>query len=63
MCVETVFLREGGFFFKGASFLSFRAITGVFWYNFLVYQPTLPSKTLIKWSRWTELNRRPIHYE
>ena len=31
MCVETVFLREGGFFFKGASFLSFCAIIRVFW--------------------------------
>jgi hypothetical protein len=30
MCAETAFLREGGFFFKGASFLSFRAIKAVF---------------------------------
>jgi hypothetical protein len=37
MCAETVFLREGGFFLGGASFLSFCAIVRVFWYNFLVY--------------------------
>ena len=63
MCAETAFLREGGFFFKGASFPSFRAIVRVFWYNFLVYPFPQPSQTLIKWSRWTDLNRRPIHYE
>lgn len=63
MCVEAAFLWEGGFFLAGASFLSFRAIMGVFWYNFLVYQSPHPSQTLIKWSRWTDLNRRPIHYE
>lgn len=63
MCAETVFLRGGGFFFKGANLLSFRAIMGVFWYNFLVYQSPHSSQTLIKWSRWTDLNRRPIHYE
>jgi hypothetical protein len=30
--------------------------------KFLLF-PFLPSKTLVKWSRWSDLNRRPAHYE
>ena len=58
------FPSEGAvLFFEGANFLSFRAIKAVFWETKLRDLFPSPSQTHIKWSRWTDLNRRPIQYE